>query len=59
MSNNKGSLIVDALIALLLISTMVFLLSSAYRIYVIQIDREIERGGLDELVQEATGIYDD
>lgn len=59
MSNHKGSLLVDAMIALLLISMMIFMLSSVNHMYTMQKKRGVERMKLNELVQEATGFYDD
>lgn len=59
LNNERGSLLVDALIALLLVSCMIALLTSAYSSYVKHQRVKQSEVNVYEVFEEATRIYDD
>ena len=62
MRNERGSLLIDALLAMMLTACMALLLVSALQVYQrIQADMQQQRKGVDvyELYQLAQGLYND
>lgn len=59
LKNERGSMLVDALLALVLVGFILLMLSSAYQAYVFALEKEKKGIDLYEVYETATRIYND